>query len=145
MTDLTKIDQPFGTLDDATKGALLLAELRGADIEIRAVEAGLWEPCTPQWAERRAYRVAPPPAAPLHLTYDSIDWSHVAKGWDYCARDEDGSAYVYASRPDCGRRIWALEAGGGDFSAASVFSSYVRGTCDWRESLIVRPGVEGAK
>lgn len=35
MTDLTQINTPFGRLDDTTKGALLLAQWRGQDIELQ--------------------------------------------------------------------------------------------------------------
>ena len=57
--DLTKIDKPFGELDDATKGALLLAEHQGEVIEVWFSE---WCPIDdPLWEASRRYRVRPKP------------------------------------------------------------------------------------
>jgi len=54
--DLTKIDKPFGELDDTTKGALLLAYHRGDVIEY---DDGLGLDVTnnPIWSELVIYRV----------------------------------------------------------------------------------------
>jgi len=59
--DLTKIDKPFGELDDATKGALLLAAHRGEVIEVQ--DDGLtFIACDhPNWFEEFIYRVRPKP------------------------------------------------------------------------------------
>lgn len=58
--DLTKIDKPFGELDDATKGALLLARHRGEVIERDDVE--IWRiVVTPIWNATNIYRVKPKP------------------------------------------------------------------------------------
>ena len=58
--DLTKIDKPFGELDDATKGALLLAHLRGEVIEYKT--GNIWEvPLYVAWAEVATYRVQTKP------------------------------------------------------------------------------------
>ena len=58
--DLTKIDKPFGELDDATKGALLLAYLRGEVIEYKT--GSIWKvPLHVAWAELTTYRVQPKP------------------------------------------------------------------------------------
>ena len=58
--DLTKIDKPFGELDDATKGAMLLAHHRGEVIEF---DNGLGVEVTsnPVWSEIVIYRVQPKP------------------------------------------------------------------------------------
>ena len=61
--DLTKINQPFWELDDATKGALLLAQLRRDVIESLHFD-GMWrENTSPGWADKLYYRVRP--AAPV--------------------------------------------------------------------------------
>lgn len=62
MKDLTKINTPFGELDDSTKGALLLAHLRQEPIE---VSYGIvWgEVPEPMWELGLKYRVRP--AAPV--------------------------------------------------------------------------------
>ena len=59
--DLTKINQPFGELDDATKGALLLADFCGNVIE--SYDRGLWFETAPNWIDGIIYRVRP--AAPV--------------------------------------------------------------------------------
>lgn len=61
--DLTKINQPFGKLDDATKGALLLAHFRQEPIESDGFDGEWWENATPVWAKGITYRVRP--AAPV--------------------------------------------------------------------------------
>jgi hypothetical protein len=56
--DLTEINTPFGTLDDATKGALLLAHLRQEPIE--CADANGWmEVKEPMWVGYFKYRVRP--------------------------------------------------------------------------------------
>ena len=57
--DLTKIDKPFGELDDSTKGALLLAHLRGDVIEFWG--AGWHVIGNPMWTDTVIYRVQPKP------------------------------------------------------------------------------------
>jgi len=57
--DLTKIDKPFGELDDATKGALLLAAHRGEVIEFWLT--GWSTVYEPMWDNDYRYRVQPKP------------------------------------------------------------------------------------
>jgi len=56
--DLTKIDKPFDELDDATKGALLLAAYRGEVIERLDTKAEIF---CPTWFKNIVYRVRPKP------------------------------------------------------------------------------------
>jgi hypothetical protein len=58
--DLTKIDKPFGELDDATKGALLLAHHRGEVIEY-TIGNGWKVPLYVAWSDGAIYRVQPKP------------------------------------------------------------------------------------
>lgn len=58
--DLTKIDKPFGELDDATKGALLLAHHRGEVIEVSDGDME-FSYCDPSWIDDLIYRVRPNP------------------------------------------------------------------------------------
>jgi len=58
--DLTQIDKPFGELDDATKGALLLAAHRGEVIEWK--NGGGWYALeSAMFADNAIYRVQPKP------------------------------------------------------------------------------------
>lgn len=56
--DMTKINQPFGELDDATKCALMLAWFQGEAIEYDNV-VGWIEIEKPAWAPLGCYRVRP--------------------------------------------------------------------------------------
>lgn len=96
----------------------------------RAFEMG----CTPSWNwSTYQYRIA--------LTEDSINWDDVSDEYLFMARDEDGDAWLYTTRP----RINAIR---GDWTTndpylqpviASAFKSYKRGTVGWRDSLVKRP------
>jgi hypothetical protein len=59
--DLTKIDKPFGDLDDATKGALLLADHRGEVIEVSDDGLTFMDCDSPIWIDDLIYRVQPKP------------------------------------------------------------------------------------
>lgn len=59
--DLTKIDKPFGELDDATKGALLLAHLRGEVIEYCTGVSVKVRVKSPIWDNNNIYSVRPKP------------------------------------------------------------------------------------
>jgi hypothetical protein len=69
MTDLTKINTPFGQLDRKTKGALLLAAHEGAEIEFFNDGCGIWTNVgAPVWVTEFVYRVKP-----ISLTPDIRD------------------------------------------------------------------------
>lgn len=123
MTDLTKIDKPFGELDRKTKIALFAAWVDGARIERAGSTIN-----APAWHAYAVYRVAP--------TKPSIDWSHVAPQFRWMATDKDGRTWVYEGMPIAHTRGWAAE---GDLSEASPFLSLRAGTCDWKDSLVQRP------
>jgi hypothetical protein len=127
--------KPFGELTTAEKGELLLAHHEGKRIEILCGE--LWTKAAPTWAEWKIYRIAPEPLVP-----DSINWDHVAPEWKWLARDENGKAYLFAEKPRMVRTEWISCPAA---SHASSFASYRRGTVDWRDSLVIRPGHESSK
>lgn len=67
MTDLTKIDTPFGELDDATKGALLLAHHDCKAIEYYFTPLGEWKySADPGFHPWTVYRVRPDPVIGTH-------------------------------------------------------------------------------
>lgn len=78
------------------------------------------------------YRVA--------LTKPSWDWSHVSKEIDYLARHRHGSGtgFSHLPMPDDLHGYW--RSVGGVIVNANAFSSYTPGTCEWQDSLVVRPG-----
>ena len=71
MTDLTKITEPFGLLDKATQGALVIAFHEGAKIEWYTVAD--WRDSTdPTWFSTYTYRVKPEPVrVKLNYSYTS--------------------------------------------------------------------------
>ena len=138
MIDLTKIDQPIGDLDDALAGALLLAWWRGELLQYMTSEGG-WKnrPKMPEYMvdPRMAYRLAPPP-----LTKPSIDWSAIKPDWKWLARDESGKAYLYRKEPEMLDVAWYYSSDDYSFATgANHLSSCDLGTCDWKDSLVMRP------
>lgn len=131
MTDLTKIDKPFGELDRETQLALFEAWLDGAEVDCLA--DGIWYRTNPvSWRKSKAYRIATTP--------DTIDWDHVAPQAKFMARGESGSAWLFDCKPsinDAGD--WDTVAEGDCVGNADTFASYRRGTCDWKDSLVERP------
>ena len=67
----------------------------------------------------------------------SINWEHVDSKFKYLAEDADGDAFLYEKEPFS--TMTAFSNGGGDVAEVFMFASYVKGTCDWKESLVKRP------
>ena len=76
--DLTKIDEPFGELDDATKGALLLAHHNDAVIEYYDSQKGWQFRGIPKWFYGVKYRVQPAPAVMGSVTMHGVEQTHQA-------------------------------------------------------------------
>jgi hypothetical protein len=88
MIDLTKINTPFGDLDDATKGALLLAHHRGDVIELGDV-CGRSIIKNPSFTNDRIYRVY---AAPVIGTAKFHGVGPINHSLHPCAGEMDGYA-----------------------------------------------------
>jgi hypothetical protein len=69
----------------------------------------------------------------------SINWEHVSNEFSYLAEDSDGAAYLYENKPYTDQDAWGVSDSFGEVAEASMFASYVKGTCDWKDSLIQRP------
>ena len=69
------------------------------------------------------------------VTKPSIDWSHVSEDYNYLAQDSNGDGYLCGKNPHRMSMAWSMETP----ICATAFSSYVPGTCDWRDSLVKRP------
>ncbi len=67
----------------------------------------------------------------------SINWEHVDSKFNYLAEDANGDAFLYEKEPFS--TMTAFRNGGGDVAEVFMFASYVKGTCDWKESLVKRP------
>lgn len=133
--DLTAITAPFGLLDDDTRQRLHAWPHGWEFVTAR----GEWAVCyNPQFFRDYAYRARPAPLEP-----DYVDWSHVAEPFNWHARDENGYRFFYKAKPELGDGIWLDDLADNDMCEAAAVAGFVRGTVDWRDSLISRPGVEG--
>lgn len=101
--------------------------LFGTDTAWIKVELPFWD-----W-QRNNYRIREVP--------DSIDWSHVAPGFNWMARDEGGIAWLFSKKPPRSGRFWLND---GMAIRADYFASYRRGTTDGANSLVSRPDGEKA-
>lgn len=126
MTDLTKIEVPYGLLDDKTRKSLR-AYPRG----IEYYTADGWVGCDPLFCNSTAYRAKARP-----LTKPAIPWDYVNARWQFCARDDSGDLYLYIKRPSLGRARWFPAEPADKFE--SVTDVFHRGNCDWRDSLVWR-------
>lgn len=83
-----------------------------------------------EWDYTDRYRIAKTP--------DTINWGHVAPEFKYMARDMHGRALLYQNKPRMLETVWV----GHPNTFADYFSSYRKGTVDWKDSLVIRPGCE---
>ena len=113
--------------------AVMLAAAEGKPIEITNRSTPyLWEPATSvswNWGYCN-YRVA--------LTKPSINWDHVHPDYKWMATDQNGKVFLHTIKPHIDGEYWM----GGLYAHTCSYASLVPGTCDWRASLVVRPGVE---
>ena len=131
--------KPFKDLTDAEKGALLLAHHEGKRIEHYVLRSsstmrGWEEKLGGEFYDGVIYRIAPEPKTP-----DTINWEHVAPEYNFMARDRDGNVWLYGAKPQANGDIWCF-GGAGDH--ARTLSSYRRGTVEWKDSIVIRPGYE---
>ena len=70
------------------------------------------------------------------VTKPSIDWSHVSPEYKYLAQDANGGGYLCGKEPSHYTSAWSMEF---PYLSATTFTSYVPGTCDWKDSLVKRP------
>ena len=70
------------------------------------------------------------------VTKPSIDWSHVSPEYNYLAQDANGDGHLYGKEPLRLTTIWNMVS---PYISATAFTSYVPGTCNWKDSLVKRP------
>lgn len=78
------------------------------------------------------YRILP--------TSDTVDWSHISPEYNYMVRDSGGTIGFHRRMPRCDLEGFWLE--GAWVITPKILASYRRGTVDWKDSLVVRPGYE---
>lgn len=69
------------------------------------------------------------------LTKPSINWDHVHPDFKWMATDKCGETYLFVSEPTIDISLWD----GPQWVCASNWTSFVPGTCDWKDSLVERP------
>lgn len=120
--------------------AVAHAWVDGARVEGRdtkAIHHGLneWEICWfPSWLEDWEYRIK--------LTKPSINWEHISPEYVALATDNNGNSYLYMGIPEATAHMWESVH---PCTVAEVFQSFVKGTCDWKDSLVVRPSAVSEK
>ena len=73
------------------------------------------------------------------VTKPSINWDHVAPKYKYFSEDSEGNAFLYEEEPYVATGASAWYAQSDEVVEANGFASYVKGTCDWKDSLVERP------
>ena len=131
-------DEPlkFVNLSIEDKLKLIEAYVRGRPVEYFC--AGGWYPKGDFWGKLDfrsdiPYRIA--------RTKPSVNWDHVHPNYNYIARDESGESYAYGEKPKKTHFGWRFTLGAGPENTA-ILASYDPGGCDWKDSLISRPGQE---
>ena len=125
------------TLDE--KIAVMQAAKRGEPIEVKFYKFAEWtsvEQPSWDWANHE-YRVSP--------RKPTVDWSHVGDGVNAFVRDKDGTSFCCSRIPVIDSYDNTTWQDGGTYYDAGIFASFNPGNCDWKESLIIRPGYEDDK
>lgn len=79
MIDLTKVDKPFGELDQVTQWALMGAAVSGKQIEYQTDSGGNWEDVHATWEGDEVYRLKSEPV--VH----SASWPMGASAFEHFA------------------------------------------------------------
>lgn len=120
--------------------AIAHAWVDGARVEGRNPKATYrvlteWDICGhPAWEADWEYRIK--------LTKPSINWEHVAPEYVALATDSDGNSYLFTEVPEATANMWAIGNRWSRWRSADVFQSFVKGTCDWKDSLVIRPSAD---
>lgn len=142
LADLTKIDVPFGALDERTQDRLAGASARGA--QIQAPDGLGWSTVTnPSWHRSVEYRVKPTEPTYTMPTVDATVWLAMpgakAIAWDSCGTDPHAYDAVPTPTPlykewDEGDRVCIMRL------ELELFGDLIqRGDCPWDQAIVLRP------
>lgn len=126
----------------AEKIAVMQAFEEGKPIEYLSTWLNKWvNTDSPMWDWSSCdYRIT--------VTKPSINWDHVSPEYNWLARDKsdgpDLNCFLYTAKPllSSWEERWGILASA-KYASAEGFASLDRGTCDWKDSLVMRPGYEG--
>lgn len=115
---------------------LIHAWAEGAKIQALPRGSAIWGYVDhPNWYEDSEYRIA--------QTKPSINWEHVHPDYNWMATDKSDRTHLFKNEPvfdDDDLGTWGYD--GSRWIRASSHASFKAGTCDWKDSLVSRPGVE---
>lgn len=128
-------DTPFGELPREDRLALITAWLDGRRMTVSGASPVLFSFApNPVWYDHNIYR-----AEPLPLTPASFDFVGLALKWQWCAADQGGTVWIYTGKPVMWSDSWRPSPGDAARRIDGLFTSYIRGTVPWQETLIERP------
>lgn len=130
--DPTKNTTPVGLMSDADLATL---KAHGGPYEIWY---GTWAEAYPTWIFDAIYR-----AKTVALTKPSINWDHVAPQFVAMATDSYGYSRLFEEQPTAIKGTGYYQDGWGQM--VHTHASFIPGTCDWKDSLLMRPGYGGDK
>lgn len=116
---------------------IMQAFLDGEKIEVFCNGGWVWElvMAEPNWNwEVNYYRIKP-------KVKPSINWDEVTKHYNYLVQQPFGGCYLFKSKPYIKSISWGNEQEKCGLQIKS-HSSLNLGDCDWKESLVCRPGFE---
>lgn len=133
--DLTKINVPFGLLDDNTQTRLLAWE---HGFENFTTFYG-WTPTELTAIPKRWASVAIR-AKSAPIIKDTVPWHLLEPRWKWYARNKHGDCFVFEFKPELYQAWWQvapLEDGVG-VCVSGVLKDHEIGTVDWKDSLVQR-------
>lgn len=148
LVDLTKIDVPFGELDERTQWMLRGAFNAGRVIEVYEGDvSGYRTVMNPMWLTRWTYRLKPEEPTYTMPTVDDKVWLALpgakAIAWDDPAAAlgaVDKSGYAYTAVPAVLGSMWQSHGGDMCLVPKSMFGDLIqRGDCPWDQAIVLRP------
>lgn len=109
----------------------IIAWANGAEIECRSKKTNWYLAKDPNWFLDCEYRIK--------QNKPSINWDHVSPEFNYLAQDLDGSIYLFSHKPEPKKPlvpVWSVNMG--VCIPADSHISLIKGTCDWKDSLVER-------
>ena len=129
------------------KGVVARISRKGAKFPVVVNFGGLMERCySLEGKYEQLYATQPtlfpyPVEITKKVVKPSIDWEHVDSKFNYLAEDSSGDVFLYEKEPFITTEASAWCAQNDGIAEANGFASYVKGTCDWKDSLVKRPEV----
>ena len=105
------------------------------EVEIRSRNSEVWRPDkNPCFYVEFEYRIKSKPF---------INWEHVSEEYCFLANDEGRGSFLYGNTPVKSTRSNTWSPVVGYFTVSKSHKSFTQGTCDWKDSLVMRPVVVG--